>query len=253
MLERMTVPDRVEAAKEKTERVVDHLLYLLELHENNAIIVYSPTLSSQIPTSHAANAFNVFQRGLHQFEIVRLCALWDRAEPTRENIPTIVELIDHPDVIDVLVEETRSHWAGIETHIANPPDDPELAVAAIEGLRQSNERFGNEQAAKARCGLTTAIRDARAILSSLRLVGIMNLRDKHLAHSLSQTRREQKSGPVAPMEYGDEREVLFSSLPIVEAFFCWVNGKSFSFADSREIDQRNARALWHGCKFAVLR
>ena len=26
------------------------------------------------------DAFNVFQRGLHQFEIVRLCALWDKPD-----------------------------------------------------------------------------------------------------------------------------------------------------------------------------
>lgn len=64
MFENMTTADRVTAAKAKTERVVDHLLYLLELHENKSIIFYSPTLSSQIPTSFAANAFNVFQRAL---------------------------------------------------------------------------------------------------------------------------------------------------------------------------------------------
>jgi hypothetical protein len=75
MFEHITAAERIQAAKEKTERVLEHLLYLLAVHENNAIIVYSDTLSSQIPYSHAANAFDVFQRGLHQFEIVRLCAL----------------------------------------------------------------------------------------------------------------------------------------------------------------------------------
>src|ERR1700731_98620 len=99
---KLTVPERLKAAKDKTPRVLDHLLYLLALHENNAIVLYSPTLSSQIPTSYAANAFNVFQRGLHQFEIVRLCALWNRAELDKENIPTIIELIDHNDVIESL-------------------------------------------------------------------------------------------------------------------------------------------------------
>jgi hypothetical protein len=74
---KLTLPERIQAAKAKTASVVDHLLYLVELHENNALILYSPLLSSQIPTSHAANAFNVFQRGLHQIELVRLCALWD--------------------------------------------------------------------------------------------------------------------------------------------------------------------------------
>src|SRR4051794_11661522 len=99
MFENLSLSERIELAKEKTARVVDHLSYLLELHENNAIVVYSPTLSSQIPTSHAANAFNVFQRGLHQFEVVRLCALWDRAEPEKESIPTIIELVDDENVI----------------------------------------------------------------------------------------------------------------------------------------------------------
>jgi hypothetical protein len=56
-----------------TDRVVDRFRYLLELHENNAIITYSGRLSSQITLAHAADAFNAFRWGLHQFEIVR-CA-----------------------------------------------------------------------------------------------------------------------------------------------------------------------------------
>ena len=93
MFGHMTTAQRIQAAKVKTERVVEHLLYLLALHENNAIIVYSDTLSSQIRRSLAANAFSVFHGGLHQFEIVRLCALWDRAGADKRNIPTIIELI----------------------------------------------------------------------------------------------------------------------------------------------------------------
>jgi hypothetical protein len=62
-----------------------------------------------------------------------------------------------------------------------------------------------------------------------------------LAHSLSETRREKKTGPVPPMKYGDERKTLLASLPIVEALHCWVSGKSFSFANSQEIDRNNAR------------
>ena len=41
-------------------------------------------------------------------EIVRLCALWDSAELEKENIPTVIDLIDHPDVIAMLAEETAS-------------------------------------------------------------------------------------------------------------------------------------------------
>jgi hypothetical protein len=61
MFEYMTTAKRIREAKAKTDRVVDHLLYLLELHANNAIITYSDTLSSQITLAHAADAFNVFR------------------------------------------------------------------------------------------------------------------------------------------------------------------------------------------------
>lgn len=252
MFERMSVADRIKAAKEKTERVVDHLLYLLELHENNAIIVYSPTLSSQIPTSYAANAFNLFQRGLHQFEIIRLCALWDKSDAEKESIPTIIELIDHPDVIEALAAETLSQWTGIGGVIVNPSDDPELAALERAALERSNRQFGEEQAQKGRAALREAIAESRTILASVKLQGIMNLRDKHLAHSLSHSRRE-KSGPVAPMKYGDEREVLNASLPIVEALYSWINGRSFSFEDSRRIANKNAGALWTRCKFDIVK
>src|SRR5262249_10579382 len=155
-----------------------------------------------------ANAFNVFQRGLHQFEIVRLCALWDRAEPNKENMPTIIELIDHDEVIEALAQETLAHWSGASGAISNPSEDSELQAVEREALRRITEDCGQQQAKKARRQLRKAIIDARAILNSARLAAVMNLRDKHLAHSLSQTRREQKTGPVATMKYGDEREIL---------------------------------------------
>ena len=80
----------------------------------------------------------------------------------------------------------------------------------------------------------------------------MNLRHKHLAHSLTQTQAE-KHGPVPPMKYGDETSLLEASIPIIERLYCWVNGKSFSISNSQEIDQKNAEALWKGCTFEVLR
>ena len=251
MFEKMTVANRVTAAKEKTRRVVDHLLYVLELHENNAIVLYSPILSSQIPTSYAANAFNVFQRGLHQFEIVRLCALWDSADAAKENIPTIVELIDHPDVIENLAQETASHWRGIGGHVHQTTDDPELQALADEAFQRSNEEFGDQQVQKAREDLRKAIDDSRSMLASAKHASIMNLRDKHLAHSLTETRREKKVGLLPAMKYGDERDVLNATLPIAEALYCWVNGTSFSFEDSRNIDRKNAKALWEACTFKI--
>lgn len=233
---KLGLAERLHAAKAKTNSVVDHLRYLIELHENNALVLYSPLLSSQIPTSHAANAFIVFQRGLHQIELVRLCALWDGIDPDKENIPTIIEIINRPDVLETLADETASHWKG-------------RGIAKAQ--RRIEDQFGEQQAQMAREGLRKAIDDGCAIAGSTKLQTIMNLRNKHLAHSLSQTRREKEVGPISPMKYGDERAILEKTLPIVESLYCWVNGCSFSFNDSREIDRRNAKALWERCTFKI--
>ena len=48
----------------KMERVLDHFLYVLELHANNEFIVYTTAPSRQIPQSFAANAFNVLQHSV---------------------------------------------------------------------------------------------------------------------------------------------------------------------------------------------
>ena len=48
---------------------------------------------------------------MHGFEIVQLCALRDRADPTlAHSIPTVHALIDHDDVIALLVEDVRDFW-----------------------------------------------------------------------------------------------------------------------------------------------
>jgi len=248
MFENMTPVERIELAKAKMEKVIDHFLYVLELHANNKFIIYSPILSRQIPTSYAANAFNVFQRGMHQIEIVRLCALWDSEDLQKENIPTVVELIDDTAIIQALADETRAHWVKQPINIINPSRDRVLATIEQEAAKDSNIQFGNEQAATAKTELVQAITNARAVQSSNILKAVMNLRDKHLAHSLTATRRE-KHGPVRPMRYGDETALIMKSTPIIEHLFCWVNGKSFSIADSERIDDKNAAALWKGIKF----
>jgi hypothetical protein len=239
LFENMTIADRVTLAKEKIERVVDHLLYVLELHENNAIVLYSSTLSAQIPLSFAAHAFNAFQQALHQFEIVRLCALWDGPELEKENIPIVIELVDHPDVIESLAQGISAFWKGHEG-----------GVPAFAGA-QSRALFGEGQAQKARHELPKVIAAGRETMASPKLTSIMNLRHKHLAHSLSQTRPEQKSNPIAPMKYGDEHEILDATVPIVDTLHCWVIGSNILFDESRRIARENAEALWTACKFKI--
>ncbi|OAI45079.1 hypothetical protein AYO42_03490 [Rhizomicrobium sp. SCGC AG-212-E05] len=247
-----SLSERIMTAKVKTGRVVDHLRYLLALHANNAIVSYSPTLAAQIPTSYAANAFRTFQEGLHRFEIVRLCALWDGVDPDKENIPTIVDLIDRPEVLDALADETVSAWGAMEGVVETSSEDAEVQRAVEETIKASNLAFGKQQAEKAQKRLRGAITEARNLTASGKLASIMNLRDKSLAHSLAATRRE-KDGPIEPMKVGYERDILNASVEIVDALHIGINNASFDFTQTRHICEKNAKALWEACTFDIKR
>ncbi|RWC26990.1 MAG: hypothetical protein EOS70_30545 [Mesorhizobium sp.] len=76
----MDTKTRVDLARVKIKNVVDRISALLLISEQNALIVYSPLLAGQIPASSAGHAFNSFQRAMHGYEIVQLCALWDKPD-----------------------------------------------------------------------------------------------------------------------------------------------------------------------------
>jgi hypothetical protein len=215
---------RIAEAKRLTERVVDHTQYLLDIHENNAIVLYSGTLSKQIPKSYAANAFNVFREAMHQIEVIRVCALWDQPSIDRESILTVIELIDDPKVLDALADQARAGDSG---------------------------ELGKKRAERAVAALKSAIQKAKEIRKSQQLKSIRNLRDKHIAHYLTQTREETKSGPVTQMRHGDEAPVLDATVSIVEALNSWVNDVSLPLKESQAIDRRCAEALWQACTFKI--
>jgi hypothetical protein len=244
---KMSRSERVGFAKCVVTPIVDHLLYVLALHANNAVVVYSDKLASQIPVSHAANAFNIFQASLHSFEIVRLCALWDRPSFDRESIPTVVELIDHREVIALLADDMRRHWT--EQPFGSfraSTSDPELEALH----RQSELAFGNQQANVVVQALTTAIGDARKIMASPKLRSVRHLRDHRLAHSLLED--PATAHGVERMHYGDESDLLRDTIPIIERLRLGVSGVHMEMSESQEIDRHNAEALWHGCRFEVL-
>jgi hypothetical protein len=162
-------------------------------------------------------------------------------------------LIDNADVVEALVKTEEERWVYAGGQVANPSPDPAMQKLEAEALQAANECLGRQRAKAAREHLSKTIADTREVLASSRHARVMNARDKHIAHALTRTRREQKTGPVAPVRYGDEHELLTLSVAIVHALHMWVNGKDLSFDDSREISRRNSQALWTECKFDIQR
>lgn len=176
--ENLSVEERIKLAQAKTRMIVTHVLEILALHENNSIIVYSNKLAGQIPESTAANAFNTFQQSMHRYEIVRICALWDSVEPPKENIPTVIALIQSDEVIERLACEMESYWSGLGATILNPSDDPELAEIERDAFAASEKAFGKEQGAKVREELIAAISLFKETADDTQVIALRNLRDK---------------------------------------------------------------------------
>ncbi len=126
---------------------MDRISGLLALAESNALIVYSPLLSSQIPPSTAGHAFNVFQSAMHGFEIVQLCALWDKPDYTlaHNSIPTVHALIDRDDVVERLVADVRNFW----------PDRTASKSSDRTEFAKYNTRMRQDEAGKALTVLTS--------------------------------------------------------------------------------------------------
>lgn len=242
--------DRIRLAKERTGKLVDHVRASLEMHEANSIVVYSRALADQIPASYAAHAFNQFQRSMLHFEIVRLCALWDGSDADKENVPTVVELVDDAAIVAELANETRAHWANRPARLLNPEENPEMQKAVEDAIKRSEAKWAEEQAGKAAAQLQAAIASAKTVMASPRLQAVLNLRHKHLAHSLSQTSLERK-GTVHPMKYGDEQWLFEETLRIVDGLHISINGAAFMWDDARRIARRNAESLWKSCTFTV--
>jgi hypothetical protein len=234
---------RINEAKRATKRVVDHAVDLLWINESNAVTLYSDVLAKQIPRSYAAHAFNVFRKSMHQIEIVRLCALWDPPKIERETIPTIIELIDHLEVLARLADAVRAQYPPVTANQVAEGSDAEV-------INFYHAKLGNERSQEALVELRTAIDHARELQKSERLKAIRTLRNFHVAHNLTREAKD-KLGAVEPMKLGDEKIILGETLSILKSLYSGVNGIGFSFEASRKIDRKCAEALWNRCTFTI--
>jgi uncharacterized protein YqgV (UPF0045/DUF77 family) len=183
MFESWDAQKRLTEAKRITKSVVDHTLYLLWIHEQNELVLFSDTLSKQIPRSHAANAFNIFREAMHQIEVVRLCALWDAANLDRESIPTAVELVDSEAVIELILEQTRAEYVNVTTEKMEGIDEADVPQV-MKAVQELHQKFGNERAERAAVELKETIKNARDFRKSDIMKSMRNLRDQKLAHNL---------------------------------------------------------------------
>lgn len=255
----MDVAERIEIAKTVTKELTDRIELPLALHEANQIIGYTDKLASQIPESFAGHAFRDFQGAMFRFELVQLLSLWDPPENsldrTSYSIPTVVTLINDVDVLQALTAEQYQYHASSRSQIRNMPEDAELQKEILRIEQSSQEALGKEQARICERDLNRCIRLAELTCKSDYFQSLKNFRNT-FSHALSKTRLEQKmekkSQAPIPVEYGFERRLLKNTIKLIENFYSWINGVSFSIdEDRRDFAKMCAEELWLNCKFDI--
>jgi hypothetical protein len=248
---KLSAGDRIRLAKERADNLVGHTATLFLMHEANSLVVYSPKLAGQIPRSHAAHAFNQFQRSMHLFETIRLCALWDPPGTDRESIPTIVELFNDPALVDQIARDRHDRYAN-EMEPADLGSDPEFAAAITAGWNEDRSAAAQEAEQRLRQRLGFAAEKAAEVSKSSRLKAMRDFRDAHIAHNLALPEPDLTSEEdVLRMHPRDEDALLKDTVAVANALHSGLNDTSFDWDDSRQMARRNAASLWDNCTFQI--
>lgn len=213
---------RYDRAVHVVDRAIDQLHEIIGLTETNRILNYSPAIASQVPPSYAANAFNLLQWSMLNYEILRLCALWDRGSPDRESILSIVDLVDDPDVFAVVSANLCK-----SEHVTAPNS---YVTSQLDRLHKT-------------------IRVARRVSQSKFRRSLVAFRDSRLAHSLTPKNNPTVATP-SP-KFGYERRLLRASVAVIDGLNGTLRNSSFLFEDSFENAKYNAEAFWLSAKFSI--
>ena len=109
-IEKLGPTERLKRAKEILRELTGRIDRVLLLNETCKIVVYSDTISKQIPESHAGHAFADLQNALHEQLIIRTLALWDKAAENALSIPTVLALIDSDAVVTLIKKAVETSW-----------------------------------------------------------------------------------------------------------------------------------------------
>ncbi|MEO0392623.1 MAG: hypothetical protein AAF213_05165 [Pseudomonadota bacterium] len=222
------------------DRLIDHICDLIHINASNEWVVYG-ALAKRIPRSYAANAFNRFRHAAHHYELIRLTAMWDAPRDDRVSFPTIIALLDFPEVTDLLRSSVFEHWAGPD---ASANEEP------INALRRIILERAKEKRDEAPDNLKKLSKLCTDIAASDELKALREFRNNYIAHNLdfSEVDDRAKQKP----KYKDETNLLQASIPIADGFHQLLNGSSFGFDSAQEHAKKNSEELWGKADFNIV-
>ena len=240
----------IQTIEKKLEVIEDALLFITNLHANNEIVLFSPLISTQVGNSHAAHAFNVVQRALFELEVTRLLAVWDvprvgEVNSTKNSFPAIAKLLEAQHVKNGLVCNVR------QAHAAGPVINVNLSPNALNVVKLN---WASDAALMASKKIDEVIQRIGVIATSNDMLKLRNFRDKHIAHLLEQTNREQKSGTAIAMpKFAAQNDLLIASLALHADILTIVKLQWMDWSVWTDTCNRNASYLWNSCTIKPVR
>lgn len=248
--DKLTDIERVKRAKVLTEKLVDHARSLIAAAENNAVVLYSDTLSSQIPRSFAANAFNEFQQSMQFYFLVRLSATWDKPSSDRESLPSLIALLDKRSVREWFAEDIYNYHASTtKPRNLDKTTDPDELRALTEHWERFRVQRAIEAKARAERYINSVVRIVPRLEQSWVAPVLRPFRDSYIAHNLDA--EVNTEGEPKKLRYGDEAKLLRLTIRIVDRLHLAINGASFAWDLAQEHARRNATDLWSSCRFEL--
>lgn len=217
---------RLELAQDKTRRLLDFAISNMVSYANSQHLVYSDTISKQIPKSYAANAFKALQHDLMQFQVIKVCRVWENLDLDGYNFKTIEYLIDDLAVKRLIYELHIQNYISFSSSVAN---NNASTVLTFLGRFQ---------------------RSIKHVLESSELANVQNFRHK-LAHNIEQTSSEKQL--VVPNPKVQNLIWLAKKTVInIERLNRILRSSNFDWRSSGNISRKYANALWLGVNVKVL-
>ena len=249
-IEKMCPAQRCERAKTVLAGLNPRLIEAIGLNQANKIILFSDTLSKQIPESYAANAFNLFQDSLFRIEVITLCSLWDRADLDKHSIPLLRELLDNEAVLKCLLDMQVTASLRRPHNITGSPELDEVGRLHIQQVRQEQRvASANSNFMRAHC---IYCRKLKALDGSCLLTKVRNLRHRY-AHNfvdgLATIATHQS--PVEQPKYADVDRLLEETIAVVKAAFLLIEQSEVLYEEAETQWLEQTEQLWRNCKFDI--
>ena len=239
-IEEMCPAQRCETAKTVLAGLNPRLIEAIGLNQANEIILFSDTLSKQIPESYAANAFNLFQDSLFRIEVITLCSLWDRADLDKHSIPLLRKLLDNEAVQDLLLQKHTA--AEQEKPIGNNFDDHD-----VKFIRQSRKEQAHNDFKQSRTAFFNSDEKAESSVRQLR-----NLRHAYV-HNFEDWRSatNEKSNADTQPKNKDVSSLLTQTKEVMRAANAVIENEDVAFDAFGSVWEDYTTKLWSNCTFNI--